>query len=508
MTSTGGAEDTLIGLARTPGRRHHADRCSRAIGSLGVRGVTSLRGSSRSCRWQRAIVGVVIGTLLHSTTLAGCIRYRAAPLDTVPFQERAIVQERDGLRVSASALGSEEAHTLFGVSLAKLGIQPVWIRIANDTDDAYLFFQQTVDPDYYAAAEAAYKSHYSGIKRALGLGLAAILLWPIVLVAPIQLVSAQIANRRMDALFASRAIGNHYVSPGHTIEGFVFTPVDEGTKNVPVTLLGPEGTQAFSLFVQVPGGRADHISVDFEALHAGESIRDLDNGTVSAIASTLPCCATNARGTRNGDPLNVVIAGTFEQVLNGLTRAGWDETDALDITSSLRTAGAFLFASHYRYAPISNLFLYERAQDVAFQKARETIHERNHMRLWLSPLRLNGLPVWVGQVSRDIGIRFTPRTWTLTTHAIDPNVDDAREALVGDLLQTGRVAAVGYLAGSEGSTPEDPARNLTGDRYHTDGYLALTILADQPTAPEILYEDAGKEAEIVPPVGTAPETAE
>ena len=450
--------------------------------------MTSPRGSSHACRWQRAVVGVAIATLLHASTLAGCIRYNPAPLDAVAFQERAIVQEHDGLRVSASALGHEEAETLFDVSLAKLGIQPVWLQITNNTDDAYLFFQQTVDPDYYAAAEAAYKSHYSGVKRALGLGVAAILLWPIVFVAPIQLISAHIANRRMDALFASRAIGNHHVAPGHTIEGFVFTPVDEGTKNVPVTLLGLDGTRSFSLFVQVPGGRADHTRVDFETLQASESIRHVDHDTLNAITSTLPCCATNERGTRNGDPLNLLIVGTFEQVLNRLTRAGWDETDALDITSSLRTAGAFLFSTHYRYAPISNLFLYGRAQDVAFQKARQTIHERNHMRLWLSPFQLNGTPVWVGQVSRDIGIRFTPRTWTLTTHAIDPNVDDAREALVGDLLQTGRVAAVGYLTGVEGSTPDDPERNLTGDKYHTDGYLALTILADQLMTPEVLYE--------------------
>ena len=51
-------------------------------------------------------------------------------------------------------------------------------------------------------------------------------------------------------------------------------------------------------------------------------------------------------------------------------------------------------------------------------------------------MRFNKKPVWAGQVSRDIGIRFTPRTWYLTTHKIDPNVDDSREYIFGDLIHT------------------------------------------------------------------------
>jgi LssY C-terminus len=34
-------------------------------------------------------------------------------------------------------------------------------------------------------------------------------------------------------------------------------------------------------------------------------------------------------------------------------------------------------------------------------------------------MRFEGKPVWVGQVSRDIGVRFTLATWNLVTHRID-----------------------------------------------------------------------------------------
>ena len=72
----------------------------------------------------------------------------------------------------------------------------------------------------------------------------------------------------------------------------------------------------------------------------------------------------------------------------------------------------------YRYSPVSSLYVFGRPQDIAFQKARENIHERNHLRLWMSRVTYQGLPVWIGQISRDIGVRFT--TKTITTHKIDP----------------------------------------------------------------------------------------
>ena len=108
---------------------------------------------------------------------------------------------------------------------------------------------------------------------------------------------------------------------------------------------------------------------------------------------------------------------------------------------------AFLLGSQYRYSPVSPLYLFGRSQDVALQRTRRSINERLHLRLWLTPLRFQGKAVWVGQVSRDIGVRFTTKTWNLTTHRIDPDVDEARDYVIEDLLQAERVEAAGYVDG-------------------------------------------------------------
>jgi len=127
-----------------------------------------------------------------------------------------------------------------------------------------------------------------------------------------------------------------------------------------------------------------------------------------------------------------------------------------------------------------------RCQDLALQRARETINERLHLRLWMTPLRFENQPVWIGQVSRDIGVRFTLKTWNLTTHKIDPDVDDARDYVLDDLIESGRLARVGYVAGAGSAERAAPRRNLTGDSYFTDGLRAVAIFSEKRTSPSFL----------------------
>jgi hypothetical protein len=141
--------------------------------------------------------------------------------------------------------------------------------------------------------------------------------------------------------------------------------------------------------------------------------------------------------------------------------------------------GVFVRA-RYRYSPVSALYLLGRRQDMALQKARGTIHQRNHMRLWLSPYSYQGRNVWIGQISRDIGFRFTTASPFLTTHKIDPDVDDSRDYLIEDLAEVGAIQALAYVKGAAVSTVEHPAHNLTGDPHYTDGLRVVIFLPSEP----------------------------
>ncbi|MFM7289656.1 MAG: LssY C-terminal domain-containing protein, partial [Planctomycetia bacterium] len=168
--------------------------------------------------------------------------------------------------------------------------------------------------------------------------------------------------------------------------------------------------------------------------------------------------------------------GDFEALLSGFA-ARWDESESITLATCWKTVRAFLLGSSYRYSPVSPLHLFGRDQDIALQRTRHSINERLHLRLWVAPLAFEGKPVWVGQVSRDIGVRFTTKAWNLTTHRIDPNVDESRDYCIEDLMLAGRAAAAGYVGGVTACPRESPHRNLTGDPYYTDGKRAVIALA-------------------------------
>ena len=112
------------------------------------------------------------------------------------------------------------------------------------------------------------------------------------------------------------------------------------------------------------------------------------------------------------------------------------------------------------------------------QRARTSIHERNHLRIWMTPLRHEGEPVWIGQISRDIGVRFTRKT--ITTHKIDPDVDETREFLLEDIAFTQGLRAFGYVGGVGPAPYDEPRGNLTGDPYFTDGRRVVMWLSGEP----------------------------
>jgi hypothetical protein len=67
------------------------------------------------------------------------------------------------------------------------------------------------------------------------------------------------------------------------------------------------------------------------------------------------------------------------------------------------------------------------------------------------------------------------------THKIDPDIDEARHALVEDLIFSQMLAKVGWVKGVGPARPTKPGTNLTGDPYFTDGYRTVLIIDQGPS---------------------------
>jgi len=193
-----------------------------------------------------------------------------------------------------------------------------------------------------------------------------------------------------------------------------------------------------------------------------------------------------------GDPLNVGLIGTREELVHAMNAAGWDPADPVTLRTSLEIAGSVIRGRPYNDAPVSPLFVFGRKQDLAFEKpVGRSAKQRHHVRFWESrDLGRDGVPLWIGAVTFDRSVGLSHRTGQITHH-IGPDVDEERDGLFAGLRARGRLSEVFQVTGV-GATLV--GRNGGGDPYYTDGEMTVGVLA----APGRL--DASPETLANPPV--------
>lgn len=185
-----------------------------------------------------------------------------------------------------------------------------------------------------------------------------------------------------------------------------------------------------------------------------------------------------------GDPVNVALLATEDQVRAAMLRAGWTQADDVDLRSSRRIVVSTLTRRSYDEAPVSPLFLFGRPQDFAYQQEVDgNPGKRHHIRFWRCP------PGWVlpggakvdwlaaGTYDRAVGLSL----FTLQiTHKIEENTDEERDFVLGSLQQAVPEAEVAVIR--DFSTGFH-TRNGGGDTISTDGHLPVVDLTHVSAGP-------------------------
>jgi hypothetical protein len=193
----------------------------------------------------------------------------------------------------------------------------------------------------------------------------------------------------------------------------------------------------------------------------------LDGARLAHTANGLP-----------GDPLNLALTGSEEDVIRALLAAGWRPADPLSFESSARIAFDTVFDKPDPNAPVSNLYLFGRKEDLAFEKpVGHSPKERHHVRLWRSEKTDDARPMWMGAATHDIGVELSSTT-AQVTHRIASDVDTERDLLLADLVIAKRLLGTRWIVGFH---KELQGRNGGGDTWQTDGRLAVATLSISST---------------------------
>ena len=174
-----------------------------------------------------------------------------------------------------------------------------------------------------------------------------------------------------------------------------------------------------------------------------------------------------------GDPINCAVKGDKKQLMKAMEHNGWFKAEPITLQSSWRMIVASLTKRSYPTAPVSNLFLFGKQQDIAFQKeVNNNPRARHHVRFWKVPhgwYLPGGYSVdWVGAATFDRRVGISLFTGQIT-HKIAENTDDERD-FVAESFKKANVQFVKHFSTAYHS------RNGGGDSIQTDGSLVIINL--------------------------------
>ncbi|NDC62543.1 MAG: hypothetical protein EBZ59_00810 [Planctomycetia bacterium] len=203
--------------------------------------------------------------------------------------------------------------------------------------------------------------------------------------------------------------------------------------------------------------------------------RPQPSGTIQghpALARS-PTHTTTAQGLQ-GDAVNVAFVGTEEELHRALAAARWYAADPVTLKTSLRIAADVVLHKPYDHAPVSDLYVWGRRQDVAFeQPVGDSPKQRHHVRFWRSTeIDRNGEPLWIGAATYDERVEIS-RTTGGVTHKISPDIDRERNKLVDDAIRGGAIDGYYWV---DRFHRQSEGRNGGGDPYFTDRRLAVGVI--------------------------------
>jgi hypothetical protein len=363
--------------------------------------------------------------------LAGCATWQApSQVDVGPLREREVRAASQRVQVGATVLDSADSRRMYGTDVNAAGIQPLWVEVQNGSSQALWLLRSGTDPAYFSPHEAAWSMHT---------------------------VFGGATNRSMDDYFSELAFSNP-IPPGETRAGILFTNPDNGIKLVNIDLFGSEALIPFSLFLRVPGGTVDPHLAQIPFPFPETAVTDYqDLASLRAALEQLPRCATDTGGTVQADPLNAVGVGQLADIGAALVRRNY-RRDEQPSDRAQRVFG--------------------REPDFVMRKQAQANAPATWIRGWLAPIRFQGQMVYIAQVGRPVGGRFTPRDGTHVT--LHGNIDEARNLLIQDLMYSSGLEKLGFVNGVGAASPNHPRTTLDGATYYTDGLRAVVFFATRP----------------------------
>jgi hypothetical protein len=310
--------------------------------------------------------------------------YRYEPIEQFNIESRAETRDSENFVVRSAVLTDAESESLFGVPTHDRDVQPIWVEITNRSDNRARIAISSIDPKYFPPTEVAYFFRKKFSEEG----------W--------MALEERLINMALP----------RFVSARETVSGFVFTNHTPGTKAFNLDIFHtslPPTFEQFTFFLTEPGFEPDYAAMRFRDLYSEDETVHVETEDLERVLADFGCCTQNRAGNQRGRPVNIFIVSDGYDLLRGLLRAGWLETPR----------------SQSRDNQDDDQHLFGRPADGEFRTPRDKDSDRSELKIWRTPVMVDGKPLWAAQLQHAIGRRFPIGERLFGVH-IDPDTIDGR----------------------------------------------------------------------------------
>lgn len=175
-----------------------------------------------------------------------------------------------------------------------------------------------------------------------------------------------------------------------------------------------------------------------------------------------------------GDPVNIAVDGSAEDIHAAFRRAGWVQAEEITLRSTWEIVASSLLRRSYPQAPVSSLYLFGQRHAFAYQQEVDgNPSQRHHVRFWKTPpgwILPGGHRVeWLAAGTYDNSVGLSMFTGQIT-HKIDADIDLERDYIIDTVRYADPSCPVTVI---EDFSTAYHHRNGGGDTVRTDGNLPI-----------------------------------
>lgn len=158
--------------------------------------------------------------------LTGCAHYKGKKLNRIqPLTHDK--RDQSIVAFSHTIFTKKDCNRFLDRDVIAKGYQPIQISLVNNTDRHMHFSLESFSFPCASVEEVAHVLHTNTTARAVGYGIAGLIVWPLIIPAIVDGIGSARSNDRLDMDFDHKGLRSQVIAPRATINGLIFVAVED-----------------------------------------------------------------------------------------------------------------------------------------------------------------------------------------------------------------------------------------------------------------------------------------